>query len=57
MNVFDIIMIDVNSSIKVKDGVLDVRSAIDYNDHPYTFGLLLNPTPSLKFTMGWKGLY
>jgi len=57
MNIFDIAVIDVDSSIVVKDGVLNTRSNIKYNDHPYSFEISLTSNPSFKFIMGWKSIY
>ncbi|XP_060861024.1 apolipophorins isoform X2 [Metopolophium dirhodum] len=54
MNIFDIAVIDVNSSIMVKDGVLNTRSNIKYNDHPYSFEISLTSNPSFKFMMEWE---
>lgn len=57
MNIFGIAEIDVDSSIMVKDGVLNTRTNIKYNDHPYSFDISLTSNPSFKFIMGWEGMY
>ncbi|XP_026815483.1 apolipophorins [Rhopalosiphum maidis] len=54
INIFDIAVIDVDSSIMVKDGVLNTRSNIHYNERPYSFELSLTANPSFKFIMGWE---
>uniref|UniRef100_A0A2H8TZF4 Apolipophorin n=1 Tax=Melanaphis sacchari TaxID=742174 RepID=A0A2H8TZF4_9HEMI len=54
INIFDIAVIDVDSSIMVKDGILNTRSYIHYNDRPYNFEVSLTSSPSFKYIMGWK---
>ncbi|VVC28237.1 Vitellinogen, open beta-sheet,von Willebrand factor, type D domain,Lipid transport protein, N- [Cinara cedri] len=54
INIFDITVINVDSRINVKDGVLNTCSNIDYNNHPYTFSLSLTPKPSFNFVFGWN---
>lgn len=56
LNVFDIMVISVDSSINVKDA-LDMRSTIIYNNNPYSFGVLLTTYPSFKYEMTWNGMH
>lgn len=50
-------MVDVDSTITVKEGVLNTRSNIRYNERPYSFELSVTSNPSFKFIMEWEGLY
>lgn len=54
INILDIAVVDVDSTITVKDGVLNTRSNIRYNERPYSFELSVTSNPSFKFIMEWK---
>ncbi|CAH1725498.1 unnamed protein product [Aphis gossypii] len=54
INILDIAMVDVVSTITVNEGVLNTRSNIRYNERPYSFELSVSSNPNFKLILEWN---